>query len=64
MSKKYILTDIIFDLTGALFYSIGVYSFAKMADFAPGGLTGIAIMINHLWNLPIGTITFLLNLPL
>lgn len=63
-TKKTILFDIIFDLVGSFFYSIGVYSFAKMADFAPGGLTGIALMINHLWNLPIGTISFLLNIPL
>lgn len=56
--------DIIFDLLGSVFYSIGVYSFAKMGNFAPGGLTGIALMINYLWGLPIGTTTFLLNLPL
>lgn len=63
-TRKTIFSDIIFDLVGAFFYSIGVYSFAKMANFAPGGLTGIALMMNHLWNLPIGTISFLLNLPL
>ena len=57
-------TDIIFNLAGSFFYSIGVYSFAKMGNFAPGGLTGLALMINHLWGLPIGTTTLLLNLPL
>ncbi|MGN0414974.1 MAG: YitT family protein [Agathobacter sp.] len=53
-----------FDIVGAFFYSIGVYTFAKMANFAPGGLTGIALMLNHLWKLPIGTTSLLLNLPL
>lgn len=61
---KTIFTDMAFDLVGAFFYSIGVYTFAKMANFAPGGLTGIALMLNHLWKLPIGTTSLLLNLPL
>ena len=51
------------DIAGAVFYSIGVYTFAKMADFAPGGLTGLALIMNHIWNLPIGIMTLVLNIP-
>lgn len=61
---KTIFTDIAFDLIGAFFYSIGVFTFAKMANFAPGGLTGLALLMNYLWKFPIGITSFLLNLPL
>lgn len=61
---KKLFFDIFFDLLGALFYSTGIYIFAKNAGFAPGGLTGLALIINHLWNMPIGLTTFILNIPL
>ena len=57
------LIDLIYDVTGSILYSIGIYTFATMADFAPGGLTGVALIMNHLWNLPIGIMTILLNIP-
>lgn len=31
---------------------------------APGGLTGVAVILNYLWNLPVGTVSLLLNIPL
>ena len=31
---------------------------------APGGLTGMAIILNHLFGLPIGTTSLLMNIPL
>lgn len=43
---------------------MGIYSFAKMADFSPGGLSGLALIIHHLCGLPIGLTTLLLNIPL
>ena len=39
-------------------------SFAKMANFAPGGLTGLALIMNSLWKFPIGITTMVLNIPL
>ena len=60
---KQIWYDIIYYLSGSLCYSIGIYSFAKDAGFAPGGFSGIALICNHLWNLPIGTMTLLFNIP-
>lgn len=58
------LMDLISDLVGGVFYSVAVYSFASRADFAPGGISGLALLINHLWSFPIGTVSLLLNLPL
>ena len=45
-------------------FSIGIYTFAKLANFAPGGLSGLALIANHLWGLPIGTTSLVLNIPL
>lgn len=65
---KYNLRDLILDLAsdivGSILYATGIYSFAKAANFAPGGLSGLALIINHLWNLPIGTVSLVLNIPL
>ena len=56
--------DLLADVVGAALFSAGVYSFAVNADFAPGGITGLAILANHFFPfLPIGTLTVLLNIP-
>lgn len=55
--------DLLCDVVGSLSYSVGIYTFAKMADFAPGGLSGLALMTNYLWNVPIGITTLILNVP-
>jgi uncharacterized membrane-anchored protein YitT (DUF2179 family) len=55
--------DFIFDIAGSILYAIGLYTFAKMANFAPAGLSGVALILNYLWGLPIGITTLLLNIP-
>ena len=46
--------DLLADVAGATLFSAGVYSFAVNADFAPGGITGLAILAHHfLPSLPI-----------
>lgn len=57
------LIDIFCDILGSILYSIGIYTFAKDAGFAPGGMSGLALIINHLWNIPIGFMTLILNIP-
>lgn len=61
---KTIVLDLAADIVGGLFYSIGVYTFAAANSFTSGGISGLAIIINYLFNLPIGIVTVLLNLPL
>ena len=51
------------DLVGSILYAIGIYTFASRADFAPGGISGLSLILNHLWGLPIGTVSLLLNIP-
>ena len=62
--RKKILIDLLCDLAGGVFYAMGIHTFARMADFAPGGISGLALIGNHLWNLPIGVMTIVLNIPL
>lgn len=61
---KNFLLDIFFDIAGSIAYSIGIYTFARTADFAPGGVSGLSLIINHLWGLPIGLMSLVLNIPL
>lgn len=61
---KEILLDLLFDIIGGILYAAGIYSFASKAEFAPGGISGLAIIVNHFTNLPIGICTLVLNIPI
>lgn len=56
--------DLAGDIAGSILYGIGIYSFAKAASFAPGGISGLSIIINHLWGFPIGIVALIINIPL
>lgn len=60
---KEIFLDLVCDIAGSILYALGIYTFAKMGDFAPGGLSGLALIMNHLWGIPIGIMTLILNIP-
>lgn len=55
---------LLFDVTGTALFSIGITCFIAPNDIAPGGVSALAIMLNHLIGLPIGLGTFMMNLPL
>jgi len=44
--------------------SFGVIVFFAPFDIAPGGVSGIAVMLNHLIDTPIGLVIFILNIPI
>ena len=52
------------DLAGSILYAVGISVFAQQADFAPGGISGLALIVYHLWGFPVGLMSLLLNLPL
>jgi len=56
-------TDVLFYVVGSFLYAVSVNMFSAPNDIAPGGFTGLATMLNYLFHLPIGTMTFALNLP-
>lgn len=58
------VVDILFMFIGAALYAASVNIFTSPNDIAPGGLTGVATMLNHLFSLPIGITILALNIPL
>ena len=63
-SAKRIALDTVCDVIGSVLYAMGLYTFAKMANFSPGGISGIALILNYLWKLPVGVMTLIMNIPL
>ena len=61
---KILWGDLFYDIAGAVLFAAGVYTFAENADFAPGGITGISLLLNHVFGIPVGTLTLFINLPL
>lgn len=59
-----ILWDFLYNIAGSILYAAGIYTFAGNAGFAPGGVSGLALIMDYLWGLPVGTVTLLLNIPL
>lgn len=49
---------------GCVIYAGGIALFLDPNSLAPGGATGIAIMISHLTHIPTGTVVLCLNIPL
>ena len=61
---KKMIFMMIYDVIGSVFIGVSIVCFAVAADFAPGGVNGIAVMANYLANIPIGFATILINIPI
>ncbi len=59
-----LLKDIGADILGSAIFAVGVTVFTTPNEIAPGGVTGIATMLHSITGLQMGTLTFLLNIPL
>ncbi|MGL5972890.1 MAG: YitT family protein [Oscillospiraceae bacterium] len=64
INYKKFLIDCIFMVIGNLIYALALKVFIAPNNIAPGGATGIAVMVNYISNLPIGAITLFINIPL
>lgn len=62
--KKKFALDSAANLAGSFIYAVGLVCFTQSAQIAPGGVSGLSIMINYMWGLPIGVLTLVLNIPL
>lgn len=49
---------------GALVLALGQLVFIKPLHIPLGGVSGVALVVNYLWKLPIGLVNIVLNLPL
>ena len=56
--------DLIFDVIGSFAFALGIVCFVNPANLAPGGMSGVAILVNYVWDLPIGRMAFIMNIPL
>ncbi len=68
MLKKYIniysnTSKVFFMILGATLYSIGLEIFLIPNNIIDGGLVGISIMVSHFTRIPLGVLTFVLNIP-
>lgn len=55
--------DILIDIVAGMIIAVGIYNFALKANFPVAGFSGIAIVMYHLFGLPVGIGTILLNIP-
>ena len=53
-----------FYLLGSVLYALSVNIFTAPNQIAPGGVTGVATLLNYAFHLPIGTMILVINLPL
>ncbi len=61
---KSTLIDIVYDIVGCFLYGVGMVTFASASNFAPGGVSGLAILLNYLTHIKIGFATVLINIPI
>ncbi len=58
------LLDLLFILAGSAVYAVSVNCFTAPNQIAPGGVTGLATVLNFLFQTPIGMVAFLINIPI
>lgn len=63
-SPKELGIDLLCDFVGALLFNVGIYNFAVNAQFAPVGVSGIALILRYLFGLPMGITSIVLNIPI
>ena len=63
-SFRSILEGIPLATLGSLIFAVAVAFFYDPAKLAPGGISGLAVIISHVTKLPTGTLIFVMNIPL
>ena len=63
MNWKELMIDVLVDIVAGMIIAIGIYNFALNANFPVAGFSGIAIILYHLFGIPVGAGTILLNIP-
>lgn len=53
-----------YDIAASFLLGVSIVVFAVQANFAPGGVSGVAVILNYLFGLPIGLATVLINVPI
>ena len=64
VDKKAVLQIAVYDSVASLLLGISVVVFAVQANFAPGGVSGLGVLLNYLFHLPIGMAIICINVPI
>lgn len=64
VSMKKNVKDYLLITVACVFYSVGISMFLDPNSLAPGGVTGIAIILNRLIQVETGTLILLINIPI
>ncbi len=56
--------DFVYILAGSVCFGVSIALFSAPNHIAPGGLSGLMTLANYLWDLPIGTLVLVANIPL
>ncbi|MBR3778858.1 MAG: YitT family protein [Clostridia bacterium] len=66
-----LFVDCLFIVAGSVFYGVAIAMFSAPNNIAPGGVTGIATLLNYIsihwgfpFEIPIGVATIVMNIPL
>lgn len=58
------LWDAFVIIIGTAIYAVGLYYFIEPSNTAPGGVSGIALLVNYCTGFPVGIMSAFINLPL
>lgn len=64
MNKNQIAKIIAYDFAASFLLGVSIVVFAVRANFAPGGVSGLAVIVNYLTGAQIGLTTVLINIPI
>lgn len=56
--------DGLFICVGTIIHAIGIDMMIQPNQLTPGGITGLAVQLNHLFDLPTGVLVLIMNIPL
>jgi len=64
MKAKQIAQILLYDVAASLLLGVSITVFTVSANFAPGGVSGVAVILNYLFGTPIGLATVIINAPI
>ncbi|MDL2233633.1 YitT family protein [Ruminococcaceae bacterium OttesenSCG-928-L11] len=64
-NPKWELTlDVLYDIVGTSIFAVGISCFSSPNNIAPGGVSGMAILVEYLIGLPVSMVSLFFNIPL
>ena len=64
MKMKKAAGILVVDVLASLLLGVSIVVFTVSANFAPGGVSGVAVILNYLFGTPIGLATVIINVPI